>query len=520
MLTILPISFLFLGTLALVVMSRFSTRIGHHWPVALGSAFLAWISTLIQRANIPHTYSPTQWPAYLSLSSPTLQVDEVSWPFALALTTLVLAVILTDVARMEDLIWPAWAGSLGIGGFGLVALFASNPLTLVMGWMFLDILEFVVLLPRVQDSKLRRNLVLYSGSSLFGTILVFAAQVPEHSITDDPLSFDAIPQQAALILLIAIGLRLGIFPLNVLYLREDPLRRGLGNILRLTPVAASLVLLVRIADSGVSGKYQVLLLIAILIGAIYGAVAWARLRDEIGGRSYWILSISSIAMCAAIKGLPGATLAWSLALLYIGGTLFLASERERWLAPIAIFTLIAFSLLPLTPSLHAASIYIGTRRILMLLIIPAHALLMMGFVRYAIRIHNFDNPAPWVYILYPLGLALPPFIYVISGLWLSPKISVEHTPWWPGVSTLAFSVVLGILWWRGWTIPEQVMLTLDRFFSLRWLYRLANRILNIFSLLLDIPVAMLESSGGILWTLLLLTLLLSLLAQTALSGGG
>ncbi|MBN2502654.1 MAG: hypothetical protein JXB38_17885, partial [Anaerolineales bacterium] len=93
-------------------------------------------------------------------------------------------------------------------------------------------------------------------------------------------------------------------------------------------------------------------------------------------------------------------------------------------------------------------------------------------------------------------------------------------PWWPGLAAAAFAGGLAGLSLRGWTIPTGIFLALDRVFSLGWLYRLADRLIRVVGALLYLPIVLLESRGGVLWTLLLLTLLLSLLSQLNSLGGG
>ncbi|MBN2500518.1 MAG: hypothetical protein JXB38_07080, partial [Anaerolineales bacterium] len=315
MLILLPLLLLFLSALVMVALS-FQPKFGYHWPVAFNGAFLAWISIFILRINLPRQSTPTTWrPDFLFDSSPTLLADEISWPFALAVATLTLAVILTDVVRLSDSGWSVWAGCLVLGGFGIMAVFAGNPLTLVMSWMFIDIVEMAILLARVQGAKMRRNVVLYTAASMIGTMLVFFAQVLARA-GGGTFTFDNAPQNISLLLLVAVGLRLGVLPLNILYLAKDSLQRSLGTMLHLIPAAASLVLLVRISVVGIPAQFQFVLLALLLLAALYGAIAWARVRNELVGRPYWILAMTALAIAASMRALPGATLAWSLALLY------------------------------------------------------------------------------------------------------------------------------------------------------------------------------------------------------------
>src|SRR5512139_4184293 len=73
--------------------------LAHSWLVALFGAIAGWILLLLAGFNLPISIHLADWqPAELFPSSPALLIDSNSWPFAMALATLALAVILTDVA--------------------------------------------------------------------------------------------------------------------------------------------------------------------------------------------------------------------------------------------------------------------------------------------------------------------------------------------------------------------------------------------------------------------------------------
>ncbi len=102
-----------------------------------------------------------------------------------------------------------------------------------------------------------------------------------------------IPQSAAFLFFLAAGFRLGVFPLNLPFLQEPGMRRGAGNILRLAPVASSLVLLARLPENiipagaqGWTWAFYALLAIA----ALYAAFRWLSATDEIEGRPFWIVA--------------------------------------------------------------------------------------------------------------------------------------------------------------------------------------------------------------------------------------
>ena len=115
------------------------------------------------------------------------------------------------------------------------------------------------------------------------------------------------------------------------------MRRGLGTSLRLVPAAASLVLLVRTAYTGVPDPWRPYLLALVGLSALYGAILWFTASDELSGRPFWILGMIAFVVASAVCGVPEASLAWGLACIFSGGLLFLLSARHPQLASSASF---------------------------------------------------------------------------------------------------------------------------------------------------------------------------------------
>ena len=153
------------------------------------------------RFNLPYEVAPQTWqPMSFFPLSPALLVDSISWIFALALATQLLAVMLTSVARLgrqglsaagssarlwktsktpirdpqptsPGVNWKAWAANLALTSLGLVAVLAGNLLTLLLAWAALDIVELMILLGQVSTSE-ERGQVVRSFSARVGGIAV------------------------------------------------------------------------------------------------------------------------------------------------------------------------------------------------------------------------------------------------------------------------------------------------------------------------------------------------------------
>lgn len=529
-----PTLVLLLAALILIVVRLARPRFAYFWLVAAFGSAAAWPLVLLARLRLPATLPLMTWrPVELFPSSPALLVDPVSWPYALALATLCLAVILTDVARAAEADWSAWAGCMALTALGLVAVLAGNPLTLALAWAAIDLVELVILLAQILQSEVRERIVVAFSIRVIGLMLLVWASVAARS-TGAELTFANIPVQVSAYLLLAGGLRLGVLPLHLPFLREMPLRRGLGTLVRLTPAASSLMLLGRTASAGAPEPLAGLLLGLAALAALYGAAAWATAENELEGRQYWILGMGALSFGAAVRAQPAASVAWGLALLLCGGLLFLLSARHRYLLALAGLGLLGFSALPYTPAWQGVRLYASPAGLAAVIFLLAQALLLAGYLSHVLRVEQpLSGVERWVWVIYPLGLALNPLALFVVAWWsplgLARALGVARSfgetqelpslsASWPSFAALILVGVL-IVWDRiGPRPPALVGKILGRLFSFGWLYRFLWWVYHSIRRAVAFVNLILEGEGGILWTLLLLTLLLSLLAQQR-SGG-
>lgn len=530
MLLLLPILILLIVPLLMLVVRVLRPRSASFWLVAVSGGLTAWALVLSTARRLPIEFPLVVWqPAELFPQAPTLLADSLSWPFALTLVSLALAVILTDVVRspggpdapLLTAGWITWAGGLCLTGLGLVGVLAGNPLTLLLAWAAIDLAELLILLVQTLSSAENERIVIAFSARVGGTVLLIAAGMAAQA-AGLPLSFSSIPPQVSVYLLLAAGLRLGVLPINLPLTPDARLRHGLGTLLRLVPAAASLVLLVRVATVGIPANPAVPILgPAILafaaLAALYGSLLWAVAEDEIAGRAFWILGLAGLAVAAAVRGQPEASLAWSIALLLSGGLLFLASTRHNRLRWLLLLGLIGLSSLPYTPAAAQAGLYAPPLGISSLAFLLAQVLLLAGYVRHALRPgHPIPGAERWVRVIYPWGLALLPLAHILIAWYnRSPAPAGREllAQVWPGLAALGMLLLLIAAANRGLRLPGRPIAALQQIFSFGWLYRLLWGSFHLVRRAAAFINMTLEGEGGLLWTLLLLTLLLSLFAQ-------
>jgi hypothetical protein len=325
------------------------------------------------------------------------------------------------------------------------------------------------------------------------------------------------------------------------YIQEPPLRRGLGTSLRLVPAAASLVLLVRTASTGVPEAAKLYLLALVGLSALYGAFHWFSAADELSGRPFWILGMAAFAVGSAVCGVPYASLAWGLACIFSGALLFLFSARPHKLLFLPLLGLLGFVGLPFTPTWGGMQLYTSLSIIWLIpIFMLAHALLVAGYIRHAIR----PEPMPersqrWIWLLYPLGLALFAVMQMVlyagfawfwqfshqageSNIWISMHdySNLPLLTWFSGAIALGLAAL--ILWIKyqrqPWVLPVPrlpggLVAFGQKLFSSRWFYDILGIAMRLSVRFVRQLTAVLEGEGGILWVLVLLALLVALLLR-------
>src|SRR5215216_5522365 len=74
-----------------------------------------------------------------------------SWLFVFSLVSLGLAILITSVVRPHFPSPLSWAGTLVLISLGMLAVIADNPLTLVLIWAAIDLVELIVQIRFVED---------------------------------------------------------------------------------------------------------------------------------------------------------------------------------------------------------------------------------------------------------------------------------------------------------------------------------------------------------------------------------
>jgi hypothetical protein len=508
---------LFASALALVLLRILRPDFRFAWLLAVSLAFLVLISVLLWLPQLPLSLTLPSWqPADLISASPSFLADGLSWPYAISLVILAIAILLTASARDGFPDSFGWAVSLTLCGLGLLAVTANNPFTLVLTWAAADLAEVVIMLISVKGRIPSERTVIAFSIRAAGIVLVLLAQVVS-SAGGKALDFVSLPPQVGLFLIAAAGLRLGVLPIHLPYSTESSLRRGLGTMLRLVSATTSLVLLAHIPTASFSSPFTLLLLILSCIAGVYGGWMWLRAPDEMTGQPFWTIGLAGLAVASALRGNPVGATAWGVALILAGGTLFLASAQQLWLNRTLLIGAWTISSLPFSLTASGWQNNSGSFDLTLPVFIIAQAFLMAGLVRHALRPStrtSLESQPVWAKRVYPVGIGLLLFVQLLLGFW-GWDGAFQFGVWVPGVAASLFSI--GLLW----AIPRFPVLNpvpahwlrpaspspLDQLYQIIWgFYRWLGSVSQMIS-------EILEGEGGIMWVLLFLILFVSLIVQ-------
>jgi hypothetical protein len=513
MLILVSCLLLFVTALTLIILRVAQPVARYTWLVAAGGGILTLLSVFLWLVQMPFEIALPAWqPASLFTTPILFRADEISWPFSISIAALTLAVLLTAAARPVFVNSFSWVGTLALGGVGILAVTADNPLTLLLVWASLDLTELITQVRSVNGKSNNEKVVVSFFARALGLGLLLWANVV-NAAGGGGSDFQSISAGVGLYLAAAAGLRLGVFPLHLPYSSESSLRRGLGTSLRLISAASSMVLLAHTPAGSLNSMAASLFTTLALVAAIYGGWMWLRAPDELNGRPYWTISLVSLSVISALSGNPTGAIAWGCALVLAGGSLFLSSVQLPWLNRATLAGVWSLSSLPFSLT---AGAWLGRLGFFLPFVIVAQALTVAGFIRHALRPtgrDSLESQPGWARAVYPAGILLLVIVQFLLGF-IGWDGALQVGAWLQALiaSLLTFGLV--------WATPRFRILNPIRAHwvtstTSRWsgvsqgfwsLYRGLAKISQAISVTL-------EGEGGIMWTLLFVVLFVSLLAQ-------
>ena len=513
MLILISCLLLFATALALMIMRVNQSGARYAWLIAVTGAMLAFVSVFIWLAQMPFDLVLPAWqPRALFVSPILFRADGVSWPYALSISGLILTVLLTAVARSNNTNSFTWAGSLALGGLGLLAVTSGNPFTLLLVWSALDFTELITQLLSGNGASKNEKIIISFSTRAVGSFFLLWANIAGMTQTNS-LDFQSLTPNSGLYLVIAAGLRLGVLPLHLPYPAKSIFRRGFGTSLRLVSAASSLVLLAHIPLASLSSALTPFLIMLSIIAGLYGSWMWFRAPDELAGRPYWLIGLAALSTISALSGNSLGAVAWGCALVVVGGALFLASVQQVWLNRILLIGAWSLSSLPFSLT---ASARVGSVVFFIPFVIVSQALLTAGFIRHALRPSgrdSLDSQETWAKRVYPAGILILIAIQLLLGLvgWDGAR---QIGSWVQAILVCVVTITIV------WATPRFRILNPT---PTEWenpitfdgsnIYKSLQAPIGTIERISQTIISSLEGDGGIMWTLLFLILFISLLSQ-------
>jgi hypothetical protein len=442
--------------------------------------------------------------------------DQISWPFAVGLGTLILATLLTDVVRAYEIDWSNWASSLVVTALGLVCVFSGNLLTFILAWTAFDIIGLVILLTQLQLGKSRRRAVLVFFSRLLGTTCLLIAGVISVNDNGSFLLERVSPAAVAFVVLAAV-FRLGSVPIDSPLIENPASRRSFGTVLTLVSATIVLVYLVRVALALENVEIPTNLWVIIfsltgLVSLLSGGV-WILAHDELEGRHAFILGMSAIVIAATLRAQAEASLSWALAIVLSGGLIFLSSVRTKFSMWITLVGVVGISTLPFTPTWNILKLFASPINLILIIFLIAIVFMIWGYAHHASKLKP-ESPGleRWIRVVYPMGLLLFPMVQISFVWFYFPEIGEVPIMGWILGPLICVLALIGFFWQRrGGKILQLIPSRINAIFTLGWIYAIVKPIFDYLSRFIYFISKILEGEGGLLWVLLWIVLFLALL---------
>jgi hypothetical protein len=404
-----------------------------------------------------------------------------------------------------------WAMLLALGGLGFLALAADSPLTLVLLWAALDLIEAGLLLARTEGG-IGSLQVPYAFTLRIGSIglvlLAFVLVEPgsagaRFADLQSPIALWLLPA-AALLRLCAFAVP---WP-RVLGAGSD----DVASLLQLTAGAVAVGFLSQLQ----AAPGELSLLIPCALAALYAGWLFLRAPDLHEARPLWIMGLGTLALAASLLGSPVGAAGWSVAILLIGAPLLANGMSDRWARRTLLLGLWVASALPfsLTAAAWSAS---GSNWVWMIpFFLAGQAMLLAGTIHHALRSPSGSAMRMEVAALRGLqyaAIGLPLVVGFVLGLW-----------GWPGAmqigAPLAGLIVIPLtaaLAWAKRRLPQLNPGPTEWFPT--WLREAAtgarretSRVGGNLQRLAESITRTMEGEAGIMWGLLFLVLFVSLIA--------
>lgn len=511
MLLIIPLVILFAVCLVLITIKYFHINFRYSWIIASLGAFFSVISIFFWQIKIPFSISLPAWkPEMIFPVTPGWVVDGYSWVFAICLATLTFSVIFTAVVRKNSS-QINWATMFFITAIGLLAVTSQNLTSVVLAWLSLDLVELFFWLYTYKADK-SEEFVISFVCRLIGVLLISWASVLSN-IPGSLVNVGNIQEAGGFLIITAIIFRLGIIPFHLPKKMEEN-NKGVMIVFRLVSSGSALALISRIPSSFLPINFQSTFLLIGGLLSIIGGLLWLFSPDGFSGMTYWILSLSLMALTTTMTGNTNGSISWAITMILGGGLIFLYSHRNRKNLWLPFLGGICLATIPFSATASVWNKPPSSNLPIMVLQVISLSILLAGYIKHAIFSKDSAShivEPDWITTIYNIGLFSFVIILILLGLWGWQGARTINI-WWISVVVIILSLLIFMAMRRQTEKLDRFQVNASQFHSNLisnsfWMvYRAIRQVIQLIT-------SLLEGDAGILWSIVLMVLIISLFLQ-------
>lgn len=524
MLIVLPILILILGGGSIFLIRMFHPGFRFSWVIIAGVCVAAWLLYLICPISQFGNLESQNWLPFSNLVFPlTFRLDQNAWQVAFLMTAFLLTGVISSVVDIPNSsVEETWPTGLFFTALGLLAVCSGDPISLAIIWTILDILEIIIAIKKASIKEAIAISLINLAGHLVSTLSIIWIFIINSNGRKIP-GFEIATPEIGMIVILAVFLRMLNIRRGSSQNRNNDLQGAHQTIQLFISSTAGLCLLLKIPEWPSFDRFIPLLSLLFVAYAFINIFRFQRTTDGLGQKQSLInVLFASMALSIAFGNATTIT-SWIGLFLVVGGLIFLFSARSKGLIWIGVLICLAFTGLPFTPFTGIWGGFTGVNMAVLLLIL-IHGFTLTGVVKKVLKTNDgLAQKENWVIVIYAFGILL----MLISAflIWLKiPPRPFDEGFWQGGLLAAGTGALLIAIGWviaklfkktnarlRSNAVYQRVLTGLRKTVRFTWLKRILNGIFQLFQAITKIFSNILESDGGLFWSLLLLVLIVTLL---------